>query len=215
MPKKSDKKVESKTPATEDSSPDESYMEYLRPNHSIDLKIKEIVEDLPESYTIVIILPGEKHELRYLRLLNHFVEQGMGGVYVTLNNSTHELLEEMRRQKIESNKIVFVDAVTKMIEGQELSGNAYNYLESPSDLIELGVEIEHAMTDLKGKGFVIIDSITTLLMYNKEVSVEKFLHALSQKIKDLELQGIFLAAESTNKEAIDTIAQFCDDIKKI
>jgi KaiC/GvpD/RAD55 family RecA-like ATPase len=215
MPKQAKKEPENIISIPKETISDESFMEYLKPNHSIDLKIKEIVDDLPESYAIVIILPGEKHELRYLRLLNHFVEQGIGGIYVTLNNSTHELLEEMRRQKIESKNIVFIDAVTKMIEGQELSGNSYTYLESPSDLVELGVEIEHAMSSLKGKGFVIIDSITTLLMYNKEVSVEKFLHSLSQKIKDLDLQGIFLAAESTNKDAIDTISQFCDDVKKI
>ena len=191
-------------------------MELLNPNKSIDLKIKEMFVDLPSSFSIVLVIPRAQHDARCSRLIKYLVEKGFEGIYVTINKSTNELLEEMKKNEVDSKKISFVDAVTKMVEGKQIEGDQFTYLESPSDMLELSIGVDNAINSISSKkAFIVIDSITTLLIYNKDVSVEKFLHALSQKISDLGFVGFFFASESTNKELLDIISQFCDDIKSL
>ena len=194
----------------------ELVLDLLSPNRSIDMKVMEVFDGLPPAFTVILVLPRAQHELRYLRLVKYFTDRGVPGVYVTLNKSTAELLGEMKPQGIKTDKIYFVDAVTKIADGVETDEGNISYLESPEEITELNFESEHAINNLaKGKGFVIVDSITTLLVYNKTATVEKFIHALSQKIKNQGLQGVLFAAESTDKETLDTIAQFCDDIRNL
>lgn len=198
------------------SDSNELVLDLLSPNRSIDMKVNEVFEDLPKSFALILVLPRAQHELRYLRLVKYFTDKNLPGIYITLNKSTSELLEEMKPQGIKIEKIIFIDSVTKMADGAEIKSDNISYLESPDDITELNFECEHAINRLKkGEGFVIVDSITTLLVYNKAATVEKFIHTLSQKVKNLGLQGIFFAAESTDKETLDTISQFCDDIRNL
>ncbi len=182
----------------------------------IDLKVKEIFGSLQQTFSVILVLPRAQHELKYIRIMKYFVDKGLPGVYVTVNKSANELNEELKFQKIPTDNIYFVDAVTQMVNGKEIESDKISYLDSPSDMIELSLEVGKALDKIGEKnGFVIVDSITTLLIYNKDVIIEKFLHTLSQKIKEQKLQGIFLAAESTNKDALDTISQFCDDVQNL
>lgn len=201
-------------PEKEDQS--DVVLNLLSPNRSIDLKVAEVLADLPKTYAVVLIMTRAQHELRYLRLIKHFTDKGIPGVYITLNKSTAELLQEMVPQGVKPEKIIFLDSVTKMSFGEELNSENIIYIESPDDITELNHEAESAINRLaKGNGFVIVDSITTLLVYNKQVVVEKFAHSLVQKIKNMGLQGVFLAAESTDKGTLDIITQFCDDTRNL
>jgi len=195
---------------------DKAVFDLLSPSRNIDLKVKEIFGSLRQTFNVILVLPRIQQELKYLRIIKYFVDKGLPGVYVTVNKSTSELTEELRLQNINTENIIFVDAVTQMINGREIESDNISYLDGPSDLIELSLEVGKALDKIgKKNGFVVIDSITTLLIYNKDVVIEKFLHTLSQKIKEQKLQGVYFAAESTNKDVLDTISQFCDDIQNL
>ncbi len=191
-------------------------LDLLSPSRNIDLKVKEIFGNLQQTFSVILVLPRSQHELKYLRIMKYFVDRGLPGVYLTVNKSANEINEELKLQNISTDDIYFVDAVTQMINGKEIESDKISYLDGPSDMIELSLEVGKALDRIgKKNGFVIVDSITTLLIYNKDVIIEKFLHTLSQKIKEQKLQGVFLAAESTNKDALDTISQFCDTVENL
>jgi len=191
-------------------------MELLSPKRHIDLKIEEALDGFDKPFSAILLMPKDQYELRYARLVKHFLNNGEKGVCVTVNKSSFDLDKVLDREGIERENLVYVDAVTEMIDSVKLKGKQAVYLESPSDLVDLSIAIEKAVKKLGiGKKFVIVDSLTTLLVYNNEESVEKFTHALSQKIGDWEIQGIFLATDSTSKEFIDTLSQFCDKVSSI
>ncbi|MCX6803825.1 MAG: hypothetical protein NTY48_04625 [Candidatus Diapherotrites archaeon] len=213
------KKVEDKVITLEPKAPidlDNIVLDLLSPDRVIDLKIKSVFEVLPQTFVIILILPRTQQEQRDMRLMKYFLDKGLKGIYISLNKSSNELTQEMKRKGVDSSKIFFIDAITSMIDGKKAIGENFSYLESPNNLVELSVELDHAIESLgDAKGFVILDSITTLVMYNKDVAVEKFLHSLTQKIRDHELKGILFAAESTNNDILDTLSQFCDDTKNL
>jgi archaellum biogenesis ATPase FlaH len=57
----------------------------------------------------------------------------------------------------------------------------------------------------------VFDSVSTLLLYNKAESVERFVHNLAGKIRNLQTIAILLMVHlEEEKDTIRVISQFCD-----
>lgn len=208
--------AEAKKILSEREAQDIEIMELLSPKRHIDLKIQEALDSFDKPFSAILLMPKDQYEMRYARLVNHFLGFGAKGICVTVNKSSFDLDKVLEREGIPRENLTYIDAVTQMIDSVKLKGKQSVYLESPGDLVELSMAIEKAIKKLgHDKKFIIVDSLTTLLVYNTEVSVEKFTHSLSQKIGEWEIQGIFLATDSTSKQFIDTLSQFCDKVSSI
>ena len=92
---------------------------------------------------------------------------------------------------IDLNNFIFIDGITKSIGKVENRDNCY-FVSSPQALTELSIVIAEF---LKYQfDYVIIDSLTTLLIYQKsEQPVMKFLSNIVHKIKESGSRGIFYA----------------------
>jgi archaellum biogenesis ATPase FlaH len=72
------------------------------------------------------------------------------------------------------------------------------------------------MERVKGKKFIFIDSINTLLIYNQPNTLAKFIHSILTKMRINNVSGLLISLESeTNKEVRAEIAQLCDGIIKV
>lgn len=204
-----------KSPVIKEGGDFENVINLLSLDKSLEAKLRELISELSDSFSTILILPRESNERVHLELLKIMNESGARGIYVTVNKASGEIIGELKKKGIKFDNVFFVDAVSQMA-GYEEEGENVSYIESPSDILEISVETDRAIEKLeKSKGFVIIDSIPTLLVYNKPVVVEKFFHALSEKIRMRGLKGFFFASDSTNQEALDIIAQFCDETKNL
>ena len=192
---------------------EEEIMSFLSPKREVDLKIKKAFEEADDVFSVILALPKEDYETCYTRLAKYITEGDSNVIYVTMNKDSSDLIRELEKEKVDLNKVVFVDAVTKMISGRQLQGKQFTYLDSPSNLLEIIIAVEKEVKKVpEGKAFVIFDSINTLLIYNPEVVVEKFIHSLSQKTKDWGCKSVFLATKGTNEAFVSALAQFFDDI---
>ena len=63
-----------------------------------------------------------------------------------------------------------------------------------------------------GKSFLVVDSLSTLLVYNAEKTVEKFVHGLGEKMKELDFKNVFTIRSKTRPEIMDVLIQFCDKV---
>jgi len=77
--------------------------------------------------------------------------------------------------------------------------------------MELTVQIEQGLQNNSKEQFVVLDSLSTLLLYNKADSVEKFVHTLAGKIRQKKAMGLFLMVRlKENEDIIRLLSQFCD-----
>ena len=61
------------------------------------------------------------------------------------------------------------------------------------------------------KKFLFFDSLSTLLIYNKPITVAKFIHFLSGKMRMWRVKGIIISLEKeSDKELLSELSQFCD-----
>ncbi|MBU0460862.1 MAG: hypothetical protein KJ771_08725, partial [Nanoarchaeota archaeon] len=64
--------------------------------------------------------------------------------------------------------------------------------------------------------FMFFDSVTTLLIYNKLDSAERFIHYFINKVRNLEILMIIMSVEEDKtKKILPLLTQFCDGLIKV
>ncbi len=190
-------------------------MKLLDPKRKLDVLVTKTFELLPKGFCIILVENMSNYNTINTRVAKYFVDKGMHGIYVTVNKNIDELVNALEQEKVNIEGIQFIDTVTKMASDNEREGPNFYYLDSPKDMLGLSVTVEKAMAAVKSKEkFLILDSLTTLLVYNKEGSVDKFVHSLASKVKAWNANGVFILMDTADKQTISTLAQFCDEVVK-
>jgi len=162
----------------------------------------------------VIVSPQEKYYDNIIGIAKSFSDEEGIACFVTVNRLYSALLKDFSEAGISGKNFLFVDAVTKSINpGAEAQKNCI-FLDSPSDLTRLSITISEILSSEKVTG-IIFDSISTLLVYNKDGPVFKFIHALANKIKQYNKSAVLLVGkgESTDK-IMDELSIYADRVSK-
>ncbi len=188
----------------------ETLSECLLPEHELDIEIKKNLEDLGEKFILLVVERSPQSGMLTLQLIKHFFEECGTGACVSINKPVEDLLKGLEIKCIDSKKLIFVDCVSKMAGMKEMGEKNFIYVDSPKQLLELSEAVDAAMAMLVGKNFfVMLDSLSTLLVYNEEKAVEKFFHTTVTKMRTLNVKGIFLVTQE-KKHVIQTLSQFAD-----
>lgn len=185
-------------------------IDLLDPNLSIDSKIKILFSELEKNYSIILIAPKNNYNAYQIRLAKYFSEK-QKGIYISLNRKADELRKELLEKKVDSKDILFIDGLSEIVDEEADKTKNTLFISSPSEISALEEKIILAMEKQK-KGFIIFDSLTTLLVYNEAETVEKFVHKLSAKIKESDFESVFLIVDSANERVLSTISQFFDKV---
>ncbi|VVC03819.1 Uncharacterised protein [Candidatus Bilamarchaeum dharawalense] len=176
------------------------------------MQLEKELNSLEDGEVFLISAPGEKLLEVNLNVLTHLVNKGYRGVIITLNNPYSVLVKIIEKHKIDQSKLYFIDCITKTAGGQAVRNENTLFISSPANLTELGVAVSQLIAAMpKGKQFVMMDSLSTLAMYNSTGSVAKFSHFLITKIKLHEVSGVIISVEAEIDEQTKTqISSLCN-----
>ena len=132
----------------------------------------------------------------------------LSGVYVTLNNPCGEVDDSLKKKKIDTKTILFIDGASGKENGR--SGNCIS-LKGNKSLTELSLTISAACKN-KMIRYVFFDSLSTLLVYHDLETAQRFIHYFINKIKNLNLLMVLISVddEKSNK-LLSTVSQLCDE----
>ena len=187
---------------------------YLYEDRELYLHIKDKLDGFGANYLSLFIVNPEKFTNTTKELVKVLCDDhSLNGIYLTVNKPYDTLISSFNERGIDVNKLLFIDCVSqKLNPAIELDGKYY-FIESPSDLTQLEIYLQKAIADMpSGEIFIILDSISTLLVYHKKEIVEKFIHLLATKVRrKKDARGILIAVNSKEEgDFIDCISQFCD-----
>jgi KaiC/GvpD/RAD55 family RecA-like ATPase len=179
----------------------------------IEKTIENKLGEFLSRFIVLIITSGERYleaEQALLRILIN--KRRMNGIYITFNRPHKTLKLELESQGINYTRLFFIDTVTESTGIKVGREKDCYFVSSPKNLKELSILLEQALNKVpKESRFVFIDSISTMLIYNDNDAVIKFIHELTGKMRLYELTGIiFFLEKRTNQELVDKISQFCD-----
>ena len=139
-------------------------------------------------------------------------EEGIPGLYVTLNKPFEVLYRLFKREGINTEMIIFIDAITMTAGGNIERIKNCLFIGNPENLSDISMAMDQAVRSIPSEEkFLFFDSLDTLLMYNKAVTVARFIHFLASKMRVWRVKGIIISlSRESNKELIDELSQFCD-----
>ncbi len=174
---------------------------------------KEIDSIKPNSVVLFVVSGKNYHTINLEILRTTIQKKKFSGIYITVNRPFKSLKKYLEENKIDTERIFFIDMITKTAkEKMEITRNCL-YIPSPTNLTDLGIAISEALSAMKdaSKKFLFLDSLSTLLIYNSKEVVAKFVHYLVTKVKILGLIGLMISIEKQiDEKLMYLLLEMCD-----
>ena len=143
-------------------------------------------------------------------LLSRIKKKGFKLIYVTSSLPFKSIEEKLELAKLDNYFII--DSVTAPVIQDVVSNNKCIFIKSPGDLTEISISLE-GLLKKEGETFVIIDSITSFLIYNSENEILRFIHFTSSIAREKKTKLVFIVIENNgiSKNFLDKIRSFIDE----
>src|SRR5271157_5390934 len=136
----------------------------------------------------------------------------LNGLYITLSQEYPDISEHLKKKGVDISKLHFIDGISMKF-GKYPKNDNCTFISSPKSIVDLSLSI----TNLTNSGkfvFLLLDSISTLLMFNGSKLTLDFFQYLTSKMRALNMKTviILLNDEESSKQLKSDISQFCDQI---
>jgi hypothetical protein len=134
---------------------------------------------------------------RNIELIKEISSNGYHTVIVTINFPYNILSKLYEENGIDLKTVSFIDAVTRnSIGSAENIPGVVRFVNNPANLTDLGIAVTEVLKENSGKKVCILyDSISTMLIYLSSPNISKFIHFVTNKIRLMDISGVFLAVE--------------------
>lgn len=190
---------------------DDQLTELLRPGKEFENNLFGMLQTLSPGSINLLVVKLHDYSSAAHALLSYYHAQKMPGVYVSVNKPTQDILKGF---SVPLAQTQFVDAITALTGKGTEDTQQITFIDSPLALVELNLAISDRMKSVvSNQKFLILDSISTLLVYNTPQSVEKFCHTVIAKNRSENVVGLLLMIESEDHhDVVETLAQFVDRV---
>lgn len=194
----------------------EEFEELLRPGRRINLQLLKYFEEKPRKFIAILTVYLKDYTRTTVELMKVLEKQKGKCLYVTVNKTAEDLIKLFSKNKVSSKNIEFIDLITNIAGRSKLKGKNIKYLDSPTDLVGIASVISKKIEKSKEAEFIVLDSISTLILYNKREAVEKFSHSLAGKMRGKNITGVLVMVQSAETKGItERLSQFADEVIEI
>jgi len=184
--------------------------------------IESLRERIPKSIVmnqiVGITLPDKYYDDVKQVLFEYFNSKPTNYcVYVTVSRPYSSLVNQYGELITNSKNIKFIDCVSRIAGISKTDPNCV-YIESPTILEKLGLEIINLFkeADEKAEKFLIMDSLSTLMVYNDPDIVTKFFYYLVNVTRSRSIHSAYLVIEEEEADKqIKKLINLTDKIEKI
>jgi hypothetical protein len=156
--------------------------------------------------SILIITAVEKLQATIVKAVASFQEAP--GIYVSLNKTQKSTELMLTQNNVKTEKLFFIDCMTN-----EKTRDDVLHI-SPGQLEMLTTAIEAFIIEIKGDKYLVIDAISTLLIYNDENKVAQFVKQMTELASRNQVNVIAFSPETKGEELLNKIYNFFDKVEK-
>lgn len=171
------------------------------------MKDINLAQELEENRSILLLVDSIDYNDIIIKNIQDM--KGKTVCYVTLNKTFSSLKETFEKKKIKIDKIVFIDGISKTIKSTPDQTDSCYYVSSPSALTEISLAISKFLKH--HFDYIVFDSLTSLLIYQKKAPVATFVQSIVNKIKESNTKALFYAVKVKEQEDLITEAEMFVD----
>jgi hypothetical protein len=155
----------------------------------------------------IVIIPSSSYKKKEMDVVKHLSKKFKSMCYVNVGRSFDSLIQELKKNEINDEKILFVDC------SENLGTKHKNCLRvgSPYALTKLSVTIKKTLKTNK-LNVLLFDSLSSLLSYHPPRTLTKFIHDLFSEIKKSEIIAVFPVQSGTDESFLADISMFADHV---
>jgi archaellum biogenesis ATPase FlaH len=155
--------------------------------------------------SLLIITPVEKLQEKVNHIVGSFKD--IPGIYVSLNKTQKSVEEILKKYGINTKRLFFIDCVTSKKTRDDV-------LHIPPDRLDLlDSAVCSFIGDIKGEKFLVIDALSTLLIYNNEDNVAKFVKKMTEYASQNDVRIVAFSPKTKGEELLDKIFNFFDKVE--
>jgi KaiC/GvpD/RAD55 family RecA-like ATPase len=154
-------------------------------------------QDLEKKQLFLVLAnPGDIRQ-RNIDLIKEISANGYHTIIVTINFPYSILSKLYAENGVDLSTVSFIDAVTRNSIGSvENIPGVVRYVNNPANLTDLGIAVTEVLKEHSGKNVCILyDSVSTMLIYLSSPNISKFIHFVTNKLRLMDISGVFLAVE--------------------
>ena len=172
-----------------------------------------ISNEIKNNKIVLVTVSKEKYveslSVLYPELVNSVDKLG----YVTINKPFNSIIDLFKKNKLDVNKLFFVDVITATVQSPPKVDNCI-FVSSPSALTDLGLAFSSLLAE-QNCDLVFFDTISTLLIYQDIGTVTKFIHNVVTKARVLDKRIIFLSLSEDSDSLIKDMNMFVDKVVEL
>ena len=176
--------------------------------------VKIDFKDLETSELMLVVAPSDSMQQVTLEVLKYFVNtKNSFCVYVTVAKPYNTIMNILNKNGIKTDRIFFIDCVTSLSTSESLLRAGNCVFCQPQALTNISIALTSAIESLPKDNdkLLILDTLSTLMLYNEAGTVTRFAHVLTGKLRASGVKSVILTLEEeTDKKIIAQLGQFCD-----
>lgn len=153
--------------------------------------------DWPDERMVLVVTDGAHYREAVPRVAAALTRRCHGGVVIAANRPAQMLRQTLREHGVDLSGVSFIDCISSVAGLPPTPERDVQYIESPTMLEKMGLRAERALTGVPGtKRFLILDSLSTLAMYNGVAAVAEFTHNVATRMRLLDVEGALILVEN-------------------
>ena len=158
----------------------------------------QIMEELDSNQTVLLLIPSAEYSEVTIDTIKELSNKKV--CYVTLNKTHDSLKELFKKHGANVKNIFFIDGISKTFKSTPAKEEDTVFVSSPGALTELSIAITNKLKE--GFDYIIFDSLTNLLIYEKKAPVAKFVSGIVNKIKASNTKAVLYALKVKEQSAV-------------
>lgn len=175
----------------------------------------DLQKDLGDSQIVLMMIPSATYNDATVEVMKQL--SGKNLCYVTLNKTYYALKEQFEKKGIDLKNVFFIDAISKTIKNIPDTLDDCYFINSPGALTDLSIAITAVLEQMnelvEKESYLIFDSLTTMMIYEKKMPVTKFMQSLITRIRATTTKTLFYTLDlEEQKDLIKQIQMFVDRV---
>ncbi|MDH7511268.1 MAG: hypothetical protein QHH04_09550 [Methanolinea sp.] len=172
-------------------------------------------EDLEQKKIFLVLTSAGRVRERNIEIVKEIAADGYKSVIIT-TNFPHTVLKKLYQQNgVDISGVCFIDAVTGTAAKPEQAPDArVRYVNSPANLTDMAIAVTETLKQIQGKKVCILfDPVSTMMIYLSSANISKFVHFVVNKLRLMDISGIFIAVEKgLDPHLLTQLTTFVDQI---
>ncbi len=156
----------------------------------------DLKKEIAVNQGILIVLPNRRYNAIMLKIAKKVEKKKV--CYLTTSKAYDAILESFQKEKINPENFIFIDCITKTITEPKPAKNCL-FVSSPQALTEMSLSINKCIQS--SIPVILIDSLSTLSVYNSDNVLIRFVYDLINKVKASGAVVLVLSAADKDKNS--------------